>query len=143
VKTLEIKKLASQFTGSIKWSEEDQVYVGRCPELFQGGCHGETRAEAKANLREAIRLAVQWHLEDGKRLPSPMKRHGRFASALSARKKIGVSQKVFAEAIGVKVGTLQNWEQGRSKPPGPARLVLKLAEDHPEVFREVAAKDDD
>ncbi|MBA4147844.1 MAG: hypothetical protein H0X66_06980 [Verrucomicrobia bacterium] len=34
--------------------------------------------------------------------------------------------------------TLQNWEQGRRKPTGPAKVLLKIAAKHPEVLLEVA-----
>jgi len=39
---------------------------------------------------------------------------------------LGVSQARFAIALGISVGTLQNWEQGRRQPEGPARALLRL-----------------
>jgi len=39
---------------------------------------------------------------------------------------IGATQQVFAQAIGVPVRTLRNWEQRRRKPTGPARVLLAL-----------------
>ena len=56
-----------------------------------------------------------------------------------AREKSGLSQSRFAELLGVSVRTLQDWEQGRREPSGAARTLLKVAELHPEVLREVAA----
>lgn len=47
------------------------------------------------------------------------------------RKKLHVSQAEFAHLIGVSVDTLQNWEQGRRKPEGPALALLKVAEINP------------
>ena len=38
----------------VEWSEEDQVYVGRCPDLFLGGCHGNDAVEVAAQLQELI-----------------------------------------------------------------------------------------
>jgi len=38
--------------------------------------------------------------------------------------------------IGVSVGILQNWEQGRRKPVGPARALLMVASENPEAVRE-------
>lgn len=49
------------------------------------------------------------------------------------RKKLHVSQSKFAYMIGVSVDTLQNWEQGRRKPEGPALALLKVAEKDPET----------
>ena len=42
------------------------------------------------------------------------------------REKIGLSQQSFAMLIGVSKRTLENWEQGRRHPTGPARALLKI-----------------
>lgn len=58
------------------------------------------------------------------------------------RKATKLSQAQFAHAIGVKVKTLQNWEQKRVRPTGPARALLRLVERNPKVLedlRETAA----
>ena len=47
------------------------------------------------------------------------------------RRKLGISQ--FARVIGVSIATLQNWEQGRRRPEGPARALLKVAAENPEA----------
>ena len=47
------------------------------------------------------------------------------------RSKLGVSQTEFALMIGVSVSTLQNWEQGRRRPEGPAQALLKVAASNP------------
>jgi putative transcriptional regulator len=49
------------------------------------------------------------------------------------RRKLGKSQAEFARMIGVSIGTLQNWEQGRRRPDGPARALLKIASENPEA----------
>ena len=49
------------------------------------------------------------------------------------RKRLHISQAQFAHIIGVSVDTLQNWEQGRRKPEGPALALLKVAETNPEA----------
>ena len=48
------------------------------------------------------------------------------------RSKTGLSQDKFAFLIGVKPATLRNWEQGRRKPTGPARALLRILEADPE-----------
>jgi putative transcriptional regulator len=45
----------------------------------------------------------------------------------SIRKKLGLSQSEFTLMIGVSLSTLQNWEQGRRRPDGPAQVVLRVA----------------
>ena len=47
------------------------------------------------------------------------------------RRDLAVSQGQFASMIGVSVTTLQNWEQGRRQPHGPARALLKVASRNP------------
>ena len=49
------------------------------------------------------------------------------------RRRLGKSQSEFARMIGVSVSTLQNWEQGRRRPDGPARALLRVAAVHPEA----------
>lgn len=48
------------------------------------------------------------------------------------REKIGLSQSRFAVMIGVSKRTLENWEQGRRHPTGPAKALLKILENDPE-----------
>lgn len=49
------------------------------------------------------------------------------------RRRLGKSQTEFARLIGVSVATLRNWEQGRRRPEGPARALLKVAATNPEI----------
>ena len=48
------------------------------------------------------------------------------------RKRLGVSQAVFARVLGVARDTEISWEQGRRKPSGPALRLLEIAKRHPE-----------
>ena len=52
------------------------------------------------------------------------------------REKLQVTQKEFAMLIGVSTRTLQNWEQGRRKPEGPANALLKVATKNPKAVLE-------
>lgn len=51
--------------------------------------------------------------------------------ARAVREKTGLSQRQFAVLIGVSKRTLENWEQGRRKPTGPARALLKVFDADP------------
>ena len=53
------------------------------------------------------------------------------------RKRLKLSQSAFAGLMGVSPRTIQDWEQGRRKPQGPAKSLLRVAEQHPEVFIEI------
>lgn len=55
------------------------------------------------------------------------------------RLKSGLSQAEFAAALGVSKRTQEQWEQGRRKPSGAAKQLLKIVERHPEVLVEVVA----
>lgn len=54
------------------------------------------------------------------------------------REKLKLSQSAFAGLLGVSTRTLQDWEQGRRSPQGPAIALLRIAEQHPEVFVELS-----
>ncbi|MFT5674446.1 MAG: putative transcriptional regulator [Paraglaciecola sp.] len=53
------------------------------------------------------------------------------------RAKLKLSQSEFASLLGVSMRTLQDWEQGRRNPQGPAIALLRIAEQHPEVFADL------
>lgn len=54
------------------------------------------------------------------------------------RAKLKLSQAAFAGLMGVSLRTVQDWEQGRRKPSGPAAALLRIAEQKPEVFVELS-----
>jgi putative transcriptional regulator len=57
----------------------------------------------------------------------------------SIREKLEKSQSEFAQMIGVTISTLQNWEQGRREPQGPARALLVVASKAPDVVAKALA----
>jgi len=58
---------------------------------------------------------------------------------VGARLKTGLTQAQFAALLGVSKRTLEQWEQGRREPSGAAKTLIKVAELHPEVLRDLAA----
>ena len=58
------------------------------------------------------------------------------ADVRAIRKKLAKSQSEFALMIGVSIATLQNWEQGRRRPEGPAQALLKIASKNPNAVVE-------
>ena len=54
----------------------------------------------------------------------------------AVRTSLGASQTEFALMIGVSVATLQNWEQGRRTPDGPALALLRVAAKNPTAVAE-------
>ncbi len=55
---------------------------------------------------------------------------------VALRQFVGLTQEEFADALGISVHTLRNWEQGRRSPEGPALALLRIAARHPRVLRE-------
>src|SRR6266404_9218842 len=56
------------------------------------------------------------------------------------RTKMGLSQAQFATKFGFPPATLRNWEQGRSRPDAPTRVLLAVIAKHPEAVEDVLAK---
>jgi len=52
------------------------------------------------------------------------------------RRFICLTQEQFAEALGISVHTLRNWEQDRVNPDGPGLALLRIAARHPRIVRE-------
>ncbi|HVR36387.1 MAG TPA: helix-turn-helix domain-containing protein [Methylomirabilota bacterium] len=55
------------------------------------------------------------------------------------RQKLGLPRTKFARLLGISEDTLQNWEQGRRKPAGPAKVLLKITAKHPRIVLEASA----
>lgn len=82
-----------------------------------------------AELNDAVRLMAR-HLRGEKvagmrvtEVPEP--------DVKAIREAANVSQSDFARLIGINLRTLQNWEQRRSRPTGPARALLKIVASNP------------
>ena len=78
-------------------------------------------------LQEARRFA-QGQKPQGMRIHVPL-----LADVAAIRAKTGLSQAAFADHIGVSLATLRNWEQGRRRPEGPARVLLALLARDPRI----------
>ena len=59
--------------------------------------------------------------------------------AISARKSVNLTQRQFAELLSVSIGAVQDWEQGRRSPRGAAKMLLKIAQTHPDILEEEAS----
>lgn len=60
------------------------------------------------------------------------------SSAKEIRQELKLSQAAFDGLMGVSLRTVQDWEQGRREPSGPAKSLLRIAEQYPEVFTQLA-----
>ena len=57
------------------------------------------------------------------------------------RQAFNLGQSAFAKFIGVSVGTLRNWEQGRRHPTGAARVLIRIAIRQPKLFADAVRED--
>lgn len=56
------------------------------------------------------------------------------------REKYNLTQEQFAAMLGISVRTLRNWEQGRRIPEGPAMVLLRVADLHPQALLDTARR---
>ena len=55
----------------VEWSDEDQCFVGSCPTLFFGGCHGDDEQLVFAELCDLVEETIELMQQEGKPLPPP------------------------------------------------------------------------
>lgn len=60
--------------------------------------------------------------------------HAETPDVATLRRAFKLSQAKFAALLGISVDTLQNWEQHRRRPEGPAKVLLRIAATHPEAL---------
>jgi len=85
-------------------------------------------------LKEALE-EVQAHRQ-GKRVLSQRTITLEPSEIQAIRQEQTLSQEEFADLFGVSIRTLQQWEQGRRQPQGPARVLLKVIAHNPKVVQE-------
>jgi predicted RNase H-like HicB family nuclease len=62
-------KDSARYVKIVEWSEEDQCFVGSCPSLFYGGCHGHDEKQVFAELCDLVDEVVEIYKQDNKPLP--------------------------------------------------------------------------
>ncbi|MCA1853773.1 MAG: type II toxin-antitoxin system HicB family antitoxin [Beggiatoa sp.] len=61
----------ARYVKIVEWSEEDQCFVGSCPGLFYGGCHGDDESQVFAELCEIVDDTIALYKQEGRPLPPP------------------------------------------------------------------------
>lgn len=62
-------KPSAQYAKIVEWSDEDQCYVGSCPGLFYGGCHGDNEQQVFADTCRLAEEVLDLYTRDGRPLP--------------------------------------------------------------------------
>jgi len=65
-------KPADRYVKLVEWSDQDQCFIGSCPELFYAGCHGEDSRAVFDELCQIVEETVELYEQDGKPLPPPL-----------------------------------------------------------------------
>ena len=131
----EASRLARNYSLSLRWSDEDQAFVGSIPGLTGDCCHGDTPEEVVPQLQDIAEDLVTYLIQKGQLLPEPATASCN-PDPVAIRSAMGLSQTKFAQLIGVSVRTLHKWEQRTSTPSGAAKSLLKVAASNPQAVRE-------
>ena len=91
---------------------------------------------ASVKQMKAIKLG---RLKAGRLTRLPMLAHSDTPDVAAIRARFKLSQAKFAVLLGLSLDTLQNWEQNRRRPDGPAKVLLRVAAAYPEVLLTVTA----
>ena len=97
---------------------------------------------AGKRLIASVKQAIAW--ADGKNVPvkvtvvdvSPAP----VIDVRSLRQTLGLSQSQFGVRFGFKPATIRNWEQGRTRPDGPSRVLLAVIAHHPDAVEDALRK---
>ncbi len=115
------KKLIQKIHHEIEAIETGKTAPSRVWEIRSDGKGGFVRRGLSAKAFQ-LEQKASWH-----------------KNVSATRRKLGLSQDRFARLLGISVRTLHHWEQGRRRPSGAARILLRVAARHPEVVLEAAA----
>ena len=63
-------KESARYVKIVEWSDEDECYVGSCPGLFLGGCHGQDERAVFEELCVIVEETIDLYHAGGRGLPS-------------------------------------------------------------------------
>ena len=90
---------------------------------------------AGSRIIESLKEAVDW--VEGKDVPVRITTVDvPVIDVRAVRRRLGLSQAAFAAKFGFQPATLRNWEQGRTRPDGPARVLLAVIARHPNAVED-------
>jgi putative transcriptional regulator len=97
---------------------------------------------AGRRLIKSVTQAIAW--SSGEKVPVRVTmvsvEHPPTVDLRALRKKLSLSQAQFASRFGFAPATVKNWEQGRTRPDGPARILLAVIAYHPEAVEDALRK---
>jgi putative transcriptional regulator len=97
------------------------------------------RPTVGARIIEGLEQAIAWTRAENDNVRVTLV-HVPDVDVREVRTKMGLSQAQFATKFGFPPATLRNWEQGRSRPDAPTRVLLAVIAKHPEAVEDVLRK---
>lgn len=137
-----ITGLARRYPRIIRWSDEDNCYIGTLPDLCGDCTDALTACEVADNPDEIAEELVTHYIESGEELPEPKNTlvtaeeftKGDIAAAIRRLRDFrGLTRKELASLLGCSLSTLIKWENGLRRPGGAAARLLSILYRHPEL----------
>lgn len=100
---------------------------------------GKERPTVGERIVESLEQAIAWTRGENNRVHVTLV-HVPNVDVRAVRRRMGLSQAEFATKFGLPPATLRNWEQGRSHPDAPTRVLLAVIAKHPEAVEDVLRK---
>jgi predicted HicB family RNase H-like nuclease len=94
----QIKEQAARYAKFVEWSDEDQCFIGRCPELMLGGVHGGNEAKVYSELCEVVEEWIELLHRDGVALPEPLTAKS-FSGKFVLRVEPAIHRRLAAKAL--------------------------------------------
>ena len=95
----EIRAQAARYMKFVEWSEEDKCFIGRCPELFIGGVHGDDEAKVYTELCATVDEWVELLHSKGTEFPSTLAGLKEFSGKFVIRVEPGLHRRLAVKAI--------------------------------------------
>lgn len=138
-----ISKVASLYPITVRWSEEDEIFIGTIHNLAGDCCHGSDPVEVFKECEVIAQECIEAALLVGKELPSAPAKLVHVAQVdpdpALIRQMLGLSQVKFSKYLGISPKTLHKWEHHTSRPSGAARSLLRVAASNPRAVLEALA----
>jgi putative transcriptional regulator len=111
----------------------------RRPAAKKGALRARKSQTVGGGIIQGLKQAIAWTRGDNDDVRVTLV-HVPEVDVRKVRTKMGLSQARFANKFGFPPATLRNWEQGRSRPDAPTRVLLAVIAKHPEAVEDVLRK---
>ena len=95
----QIKEQAARYAKFVEWSDEDNCFVGQCPEIMGGGVHGNDEAKVYTELCEAVEEMIALIHADNAEMPTPVGNSSNFSGKFVLRIEPSLHRRLVAKAL--------------------------------------------